>query len=99
MMDFNLLTDPFIPCVHEDGRAGELGILGVLQHARRIREIHHSSPLTTMAMHKLLLAFLHRVHNGPTDEAHWQRLWEGGWDLQKIDSYAAYWTDRFNLYD
>ena len=73
---FNLLDEPWIPCVFlGSGALQELGLRDTLVRAHEIRAIVDPSPLVTVALHRLLLAVLHRVF-GPLNAAAWARLWE-----------------------
>lgn len=95
---FNLLTDAFIPCLRTDGTRQLLGVRAVLQQAGNIAEIRHSSPLVTVAIHRLLLAILHR-NFGPADYTAWQNLWEArNFPREQLESYFSQWGDRFDLF-
>lgn len=71
---FDLLTRPWIPTIGVDGRTRLLGIEDVLVNAHTIRRVAADAPTTTAALHRLLLAFFHRVY-GPPTEAAWGELW------------------------
>jgi CRISPR system Cascade subunit CasA len=76
-MTYNLLNKSWLPCTMPDSSMCELGILEALVRAHDIREIVDSSPLVTFALHRLLLAILHR-NFGPEDSAQWKILWDRG---------------------
>ncbi len=96
---FNLLSDAFIPCLRPDGTRQLLGIRDVLLEASIITEIRHSSPLVTIAIHRLLLAILHR-NFGPADYASWRSLWEARhFHSATLDRYFDQWRNRFDLFD
>jgi CRISPR system Cascade subunit CasA len=96
---FNLVDEPFIPCVMVDGSALELNLRETLRRASDIREITDSSPLTTVALHRLLLALLHHVF-GPENPRQWKHLWQAGhWDADRLDKYWKDWRGRFDLFD
>ncbi len=95
---FDLLRSPWIPCLRADGTLVELGLRDALAQAHELREIHGESPLVTAALHRLLLAVLHRVF-GPDSLGEWGRLWEAGrWDPARLDDYLNRWRDRFDLF-
>ncbi len=101
-MRFNLIDEPWIPCTLR-GSAGqeerrELGLREVLVQAREIVELTDPSPLVTAALHRLLLALLHRLY-GPTDRREWKALYGRGWDTGKLDEYLERRRDRFDLFD
>lgn len=97
---FNLLESAWIPCTREDGTPVELGLRDALVQSHRLRELHGESPLVTVALHRLLLAVLHRAFDGPRDWREWNQLWEAGrWDEERLDAYLDQWRHRFNLFD
>jgi len=95
---FNLIDEPWIPCIFPNNRIIHLGLLDTLVRAREIREIFHTSPLVVMALHRLLLAILHR-NFGPETLEDWQKLWQRGrWEENQLKNYFARWHDRFYLF-
>jgi CRISPR system Cascade subunit CasA len=96
---FNLIEEPFIPCVTRDGRAVAYGLRDVLLKAHEIAELRDGSPLVTVALHRLLLAILHRCYRGPKNLA--ERIAirsDGCFDADRIRAYFAKWADRFDLF-
>lgn len=94
---FNLIVDPWIPCMDLEGQRGELGIRDVLLNAHRLRGLDTDSPLTAIAICRLLLAVLHRVM-GPEDEGTWLAHWsQGAWEPAALDAYLEEWLERFDL--
>ncbi len=84
---FNLIDEPWIPCLASDGKRQELGIREVLQNAQHLGEILGETPIETAAIHRLLLAILHRVL-GPKDAAEWGKLYKNrGFNLADLDAY------------
>ncbi len=99
MASFNLVDQRWIPCLLHDGRTEQLGIQDTLLKAAEIREVLDSSPLVTAALHRLLLAILHR-NFGPTSLTEWRVLWEyGRWDGAVLTQYLTRWMPRFDLFD
>jgi len=73
MFSFNLIDEKWIPCLMiPDGKKEELSIKETLFRSQVIKEICDSSPLVTVALHRLLLAMLHRNY-GPANEEEWGR--------------------------
>jgi CRISPR system Cascade subunit CasA len=98
-VSFNLIDEPFLPVIRPDGRTKELGLRETLQQAHELRELRDDSPLVTAALHRLLLAILHRVF-GPENENAWAQLRDHGrWDAEALDAYLDRWRDRFDLFD
>lgn len=95
---FDLLESPWIPCVRRDGSLVELGLRNALSHAHELRELHGESPPVSAALHRMMLAVLHRVF-GPESHKEWGALWQAGrWDATALDAYLARWRDRFDLF-
>ena len=96
---FNLIDQPWIPCTMPDGSHAELSLQDTLIQAHEIREIFDQSPLVTAALHRLLLAILHR-NFGPASRSEWQTLWQAEqFDSIQLGSYFSQWHDRFDLFD
>jgi CRISPR system Cascade subunit CasA len=100
---FNLVDETWIPCITRDGTVKHEGILGTLTGAADYAEVRDSSPLVTVALHRLLLAILHRVF-GPESPEAWAELWENGsgrFDANRLEEYlkrpSIY--SRFDLFD
>ncbi|MGD9891487.1 MAG: type I-E CRISPR-associated protein Cse1/CasA [Dehalococcoidia bacterium] len=96
---FNLIDEPWLPCVLADGSQTELGLRDALARATEIVEIVGDTPPITAALHRLLLAMLHRCF-GPENAAAWQVLWQrGAFEMAAIDRYLDEWRPRFDLFD
>jgi CRISPR system Cascade subunit CasA len=101
VFSFNLIYSKWIPCILPDGKREELSIKETFERVSDIQEIFDPSPLVTVAIHRLLLAILHR-NFGPANETEWANLWndgKGGWDKAKLMTYLDKWHSRFDLFD
>ncbi|MEW6211862.1 MAG: type I-E CRISPR-associated protein Cse1/CasA, partial [Acidobacteriota bacterium] len=99
MRAFNLIDEKWIPCVMTSGEYMEMGIKDVLTKAHLVRELFDPSPLVTAALHRLLLAILHRIF-GPPDFNTWKALWkQREWDGETLTEYLQKWHRRFYLFD
>lgn len=97
---FNLVDEPWIPCVMaRDGSARELSLRDVFAQATEIREIADPSPPVTVALHRLLLAILHRALRGPEDAEQWAEMWNNGWDQERVRQYLDTWRSSFDIFD
>lgn len=98
MPQFDLRNEPWIPCATADG-IREMSLVDVLTEAHEIRELIGDSPPVTIALHRLLLAILHRVYRGPQDTGEWGELYsKGKFDAEKIKEYFDKFDDRFDLF-
>jgi len=97
---FNLLEKPWIPCLLSDGRLCEVGIKEALLDAGEYSELRDPSPLATAAVHRLLLAVLHRALGGPKDLKKWMSFWKARcFPTKQISAYLGKWQSRFDLFD
>ncbi len=97
-VSYNLIDQPWIPCLYLDGTYKEVSLRDVLCDAATIREVYDDSPLVTVSLHRLLLAILHRVF-GPETKREWLGLWNtGAFDLDRLEGYLTRWRDRFDLF-
>ena len=95
---FNLIDEPWIPCIDLQGNPVELGIRDTLTRAHELREVYDESPLVTVSIYRLLLAILHRVF-GPDSADTWLEHWrQGVWEARQLDSYFNTWYERFDLF-
>jgi CRISPR system Cascade subunit CasA len=98
MPQFDLIKEPWIPYLTNDGQ-GEMSLVDVLTQAHKIREILGDSPPVTIALHRLLLAILHRVYRGPQSSDEWKQMYDAGsFDEAKIRQYFEKFADRFDLF-
>ncbi len=96
---FDLITQPWIPCVDADHRPVTLGLRDVLLRAHELREVSDNSPLSTLAIHRLLLAVLHRAMDGPADQASWRTLWASGrLPADALEDYLSAWAEHFDIF-
>jgi CRISPR system Cascade subunit CasA len=98
---FDLVHGAFIPCLGRDGPPADYGLQDVLVNAGKIAEIRDESPLVTVALHRLLLAILHRCYQGPKNSAARVAIRKArGFDASLITGYLQKWADagRFDLF-
>jgi CRISPR system Cascade subunit CasA len=95
---FCLADEGWIPCERADGSRLELGLEEALTRAHELRAIADGSPLVTAALHRLLLAILHRCFGPPTLQA-WIDLYRAGrFDPTALNGYLDRWRERFDLF-
>lgn len=101
MPSFNLLDMGWIPCLRTSSDPPELlSVRQVFQQANALRQIADPAPTVTAALHRLLLAILHRSLNGPQTPEEWGSIWRAGaWDVARIEAYLGRVHDRFDLFD
>jgi CRISPR system Cascade subunit CasA len=76
----------------------ELSLLAALRDAHQVTAIVGDNPTVTVALHRLLLAIVHRCC-GPRSPGDWMRLWQAGrLPTETLEHYLARWSDRFDLF-
>ena len=96
---FNLVDEPWLPCELPGGRRAELGLREALARAHEIVGIVDSSPLVTVCIHRMLLAIVHRVVDGPRSSAAWSDAYAAGrLDEARLSAYLDKWHARFDLF-
>ena len=63
-MKFDLTHELWIPCATDEGLK-QFSLVDVLTEADKIHGIVGENPPITVALHRLLLAIIHRVYRGP----------------------------------
>lgn len=100
MFTFNLTDEKWLPCVMTDKTSRDLSLREILLEAASVKEIVGDSPPVTIALHRLLLAILHRALKSPQTADEWNEIREAGkFDGQKLESYFDEWKERFDLFD
>ncbi len=101
MFSFNLIEEKWLPCIMQNGELKELSLRETLTQTSDIKELNGDSPPVTIALHRLLLAILHRSLNAPRSYEEWGDYWIAkNWNADGIlDSYLSEWAFRFDLFD
>jgi CRISPR system Cascade subunit CasA len=96
---FNLVDEPWLPCTRLDGTAVTLSLRDVLSQCHQLQSLAGDSSPQTAALHRFLLAILHRMF-GPADYNAWAEFWQAGqFDALAIHTYLDEWRHRFDLFD
>lgn len=96
LMSFNLLEEAWIPVVNSNWQRQELSLIDFFKTWQNLREIQSDNPPTTLAIHRFLIAILHRAHNGPRNEEHWEEIRDDCG--QKAIEYLQQHADKFDLF-
>ncbi|MBS3933334.1 MAG: type I-E CRISPR-associated protein Cse1/CasA [Truepera sp.] len=94
---FNLITEPWIP-VRDGGNLTMVSLEQALLEGHRFNRLEDPSPLVTTALHRLMLAVLHRALQGPVDSYQAEGWFKNGFDGEKIRAYLVKHHDRFDLF-
>lgn len=99
LFSFNLVDEPWLPCTRLDGTAVTLNLRDVLAQAHQLQSLAGDSPPQTAALHRFLLAILHRIF-GPTGYDGWADLWQAQqFDASTVNTYLDNWRHRLDLFD
>ena len=94
---FDLRTQPFVPCLHRDGKVREHSLTDVLTQAHDLLELACDTPLQTVAVLRLLLAILYR-----TVPIYKKNKWVALWQQETLpaDALTGYLNaqDGFDLF-
>ncbi|WP_030826196.1 type I-E CRISPR-associated protein Cse1/CasA [Streptomyces hygroscopicus] len=98
-MEFNLFTEPWLPLMRTDGTIHNVSLRQALVHARHYRRLVGISPTMTVALHRVLLAVVHRAYR-PIDVDQWTQLWESeeGLPEEPLQVYLEKFGHRFDLF-
>lgn len=93
--NFNLLTEPWIPVLWQDGNLDRRGILDILREAPRIREIAAPNPLDRVALLRFLLALTYWCQGKPEPAVlHAGPAWFSTDSWRRLEKHRA----DFNLF-
>ncbi|MDX9803966.1 MAG: type I-E CRISPR-associated protein Cse1/CasA [Dehalococcoidales bacterium] len=103
MISFNVLKEPWIPVIRQDGSQDELGIVDCLTRAHKLREIRDPSPIIEFGLYRLLIAFildaLIFADRRPEHPLHLKNLLQAScFDIEMIDRYISHCGDVFELF-
>jgi CRISPR system Cascade subunit CasA len=95
---YNLLEEPWVPCLDRSGTLVVLGLLDCLSRAHELREVRDESPLVTFGLDRLLLAMV-QEQVAPRDKAAWvDHFCKGRFDPALIERIRVKDNDRFDLF-
>lgn len=94
-MSFNLTQELWIPVVSQDWQRRDVSLMTLFKSWETLREIQADNPPTTLALHRFLLAILHRAYQGPRNVDHWEEIQQD--NGKDVIAYLNKWRDRFDL--
>lgn len=98
---FNLLDEPWIPVRSHTREVFDINLADALLKARDYAALAESAPPNLIALHRLLLAMLHRAlttHHGKWNDQDRARWFREGLPEAPIRAYLAQWRERFWLF-
>ena len=91
--EFNLLKEPWIMVMKQDGTTGEISILDVFRHAHEYRALAGELPTQDVAVLRFLLAILHAVFGRFDIDGNYKALCEGDVDMA-LDRWESLWNAK-----
>ncbi len=101
-MNYNVLTEPWIPARHSDGSVREYGVLELLEHAHELVEITDAMPNYEFGMYRFLFVFLMDAYHPKRQRDIRALLEKGSFDMNVIREYVDRCNqdgERFDLLD
>ncbi|AKV56207.1 CRISPR-associated protein, Cse1 family [Bifidobacterium actinocoloniiforme DSM 22766] len=104
---FNLVDEPWVSVVYDDGTAQDVSISTLFTDAPVIRELGGDIPQQKLPLLRLALAILYRAYYGGVEQmtdqdwrADWAQTWvDGHFDMDEVRSYLQRFHDSFTLFD
>src|SRR6266851_5980080 len=99
MSSFDLTKEGWLPCFPLTGPMRLLSLRQLFAQAHELRDLVDESPLSTAALHRMLLVILYRAL-GPRTKRDWKVLWTvAHFEAKRIGDYLDQWQARFDLFD
>lgn len=97
---FNLVEEPWIPVIWQDGRTQEMGLRETLKEAPNLRAIRDPMPTVEFGLYRLLVALVMDIFELPNTDI--LRLGDllsiGCFEPSQTENYFTRWQDRFDLF-
>jgi len=98
MPTFDLIREPWIPCLRPDGAIEEAGLRDALCRAHELRAVRDGMPTVEFGLYRLLVVLVLDIFR-PEDAPMLGALMdEGRFDPAQVDAYFTKWGDRFDLF-
>ena len=95
---FNLIDEPWIPCIRDNGKKEELNLREVLLDAYKLQRLYNRNPLIVASLYRFLLAMMYSIYGNPSTSA-WRKLWQAEEnDAERVNAYLGEWHERFYLF-
>lgn len=100
MVNYDLLTEPWIPVITTNGERKRIGLIALFEQAQDIKEISHYNPLVIASVYRLCLAILFRVWDSGKTKEYQQKFLQGQFEPSLFDYLTSeHCQGRFNLFD
>lgn len=95
---FNLVDQPWIPCLQSSRDMVDLSLRDLFAQAHDLVDISADSPMENVALYRFLLTILHR-NFGPANSKQWRELWQADtFPIGIINDYLDEYHEHFDLF-
>lgn len=98
MSTFDLIREPWIPCLRPDGNVEEVGLREALCRAHELRAIRDPMPTVEFGLYRLLIVLVLDIFRPEDTQMLSDLMAEGRFDPTIVDAYFAQWQKRFDLF-
>lgn len=99
MTGFNLVDEPWIPCLTASGATERLSLHAVFDRGHELRDLATSAPSERVALLRFLIAVHQAALRGPATGPELAALLDRGRFDAAVGDYLVRWRDRFELFD
>ena len=98
MPTFDLIREPWIPCLRSDGAAEEVGLREALCRAHELLALRDPMPTVEFGLYRLLVVLVLDIFRPEDVQMLSDLIAEGRFDAARVDAYFDRWQDRFDLF-
>ncbi|WP_328869596.1 type I-E CRISPR-associated protein Cse1/CasA [Streptomyces sp. NBC_00287] len=95
---FDLVSQPWLPVLHNDGTVEEVSLLKLFATAGDCRRLVGDLPTQEAALLRVLLAILYDALEGPAEIEDWEKLWPAADPFAEVPAYLERHRERFALF-
>ena len=98
MPTFDLIREPWIPCLRPDGTAEEVGLREALCCAHELMALRDPMPTVEFGLYRLLVVLVLDIFRPEDTQMLGDLMAEGCFEAGRVDAYFDRWQDRFGLF-
>lgn len=98
MSMFDLIREPWIPCLRPDGAVEEVGLRDALCRAHELRAVRDPLPTVEFGLYRLLVVLVLDIFRLEDTQMLGDLMDAGRFDPSVVDTYFAKWQNRFDLF-
>jgi len=98
MPTFDLVREPWIPCLRLDGTVEEVGLRDALCRSHELRALRDPMPTVEFGLYRLLVVLMLDIFRPEDTQMLSTLMAEACFDPARVDAYFTQWQDRFDLF-